>query len=96
MVCGIASLLQVTVLTLNLGNVSYETPTLHTMFGIPAPEKSFPHHPTFAAAAGTDEAHTEAVIVGKSLALIGWDMVSGDDLYDITRNQWQDEIVRKD
>jgi hypothetical protein len=66
------------------------------MFGIPAPEKSFPHHPTFAAAAGTDEAHTEAVIVGKSLALIGWDMVSGDDLYDITRNQWQDEIVRKD
>lgn len=65
------------------------------MFGIPAPEKSFPHHPTFAAAAGTDEAHTEAVIVGKSLALIGWDMVSDDSLYDTTRTQWQDEIARE-
>jgi hypothetical protein len=66
------------------------------MFGIPAPKESFPHHPTFAAAAGTDEAHIEAIIVGKSLGLIGWDMVSGDALYDTTRVQWQDEIARED
>ncbi|CAG7969347.1 unnamed protein product [Penicillium salamii] len=79
-----------------LWNVSYETPTLHTMFGIPAPETSYPHHPTFAAAAGTDEAHTEAVIVGKSLALIGWDMVTEDDLYDTARVQWKEEIGRID
>jgi hypothetical protein len=96
LVCGIGGSLQLTGLTFRLGNVSYETPTLHTMFGIPAPEKSFPHHPTFAAAAGTDEAHTEAIIVGKSLALIGWDMVSGDALYDTTRSQWQVEIARED
>jgi hypothetical protein len=78
------------------GNVSYETPTLHTMFGIPAPEGSFPHHPTFAAAAGTDEAHAEAVVVGKSLALIGWEMATEDALYDTARSQWKLEIARKD
>ncbi|KAJ5965213.1 uncharacterized protein N7479_005089 [Penicillium vulpinum] len=80
----------------DIGNVSYETPTLHTMFGIPSPPSSFPHHPTFAAAAGTDEAHTEALIVGKSLALIGWDMITENDMYDVARRQWTDEIAREE
>ncbi|KAJ5488435.1 Peptidase M20D amidohydrolase predicted [Penicillium expansum] len=80
----------------DIGNVSYETPTLHTMFAIPAPTTSFPHHPTFAAAAGTDEAHAEALIVGKSLALIGWDMIAENDMYDLAWRQWKDEIARED
>ena len=71
--------------TSTLGNVSYETPTLHTMFAIPAPTTSFPHHPTFA-----------ALIVGKSLALIGWDMIVENDMYDLARRQWKDEIVREE
>jgi hypothetical protein len=66
------------------------------MFAIPAPATSFLHHATFAAAAGTDEAHTEALIVGKSLALIGWDMVADDALYDTARRQWKEEIARED
>lgn len=64
------------------------------MFGIPAPEGAFPHHPTFAAAAGTDEAHDEALVVGKSLALIGWDMVTNDALFDTARCQWKEELTR--
>lgn len=79
---------------LEIGNVSYMTPTLHTNFGIPTQENSFPHHPTFAAAAGTDEAHAEALIVGKSLALIGWDMLTNEGLYEKARQQWQEEIAR--
>ena len=66
------------------------------MFAIPAPTTSFPHHPTFTAAAGTDEAHAEALIVGKSLALIGWDMIVENDMYDLARRQWKDEIVREE
>ncbi|KAJ9486418.1 hypothetical protein VN97_g6925 [Penicillium thymicola] len=80
----------------DIGNVSYETPTLHTMFAIPAPTTSFPHHPTFAAAAGTDEAHAEALIVGKSLALTGWDMIVENDMYDLARRQWKEEIAREE
>lgn len=75
-----------------VGNVSYITPTLHTMFAIPAPDGSFPHHPSFTAAAGTDEAHTEAVIVGKSLAMIGWEMITDDQLFEQAKTQWQAAI----
>jgi hypothetical protein len=65
------------------------------MFAIPAPPTSFPHHPTFAAAAGTDDAHAEALIVGKSLALIGWDMVVEAAMFDTAQRQWKDEIAKE-
>lgn len=62
------------------------------MFAIPAPDGSFPHHPSFAAAAGTDEALEEAVIVGKSLALIGWEMITDDAMFEQAVQQWQQSI----
>lgn len=64
------------------------------MFGIPTPENTFPHHANFAASAGTDEAHGEAIVVGKSLALIGYEMITNDGMYETTRRQWQEEISR--
>lgn len=64
-------------------------PTLHTMFAIPATDGSFPHHPTFAAAAGTDGAHEEALVVGKSLGMIGWEMITNESLFEQARSQWQ-------
>lgn len=76
----------------NTGNVSYVTPTLHTMFVIPAPEGASPHHPSFTAAAGTDQAHEEALVVGKSLALIGWDMLTQQALLDTAQLQWRENI----
>lgn len=60
-----------------VGNVSYVVPTLHSMFGIPVPGNNSFHHPAFASAAETDEAH-----VGKSLALIGWHMITDDALFE--------------
>ena len=68
-------------------------PTLHTMFSIPGPEGSFPHHPSFASAASTDEAHEEAVIVGKSLALVGWDMLADESLFATAKRQWEDDVA---
>lgn len=76
----------------NAGNVSYLVPTLHTMFGITDEPGSFPHHPSFAAAAGTDTAHEEAVIVGKSLALIAWDMLTDDELFAVAQQQWRQAV----
>lgn len=77
---------------MSTGNVSYVTPTLHTMFVIPAPEGASPHHPSYTAAAGTDEAHAEALVVGKSLALIGWDMLTEKALLDTAQRQWRENI----
>lgn len=62
------------------------------MFGIPAPEGSFPHHPTFTASAGTDEAHVEAILTGKGLALTGWDMLTDDKLFESAKSQWEGQV----
>ncbi|CEJ57947.1 Putative Metal-dependent amidase/aminoacylase/carboxypeptidase [Penicillium brasilianum] len=78
----------------DIGNVSYEIPTLHTMFGIPTPHNTFPHHPEYTASAGTDEAHAEALIVGKALAMTGWDMITNDELFETAHRQWKEEIER--
>ena len=52
------------------GNVSYVVPTMHTTFGIITPDGCIPHNASFTAAAGTNDAHDESVLVGKSLALV--------------------------
>ncbi|KAL1882466.1 hypothetical protein Plec18167_002882 [Paecilomyces lecythidis] len=80
----------------DIGNVSYIVPTLHTMFGIPAPKGTFHHHPSFAAAAGTDDAHREAIVVGKALAMVGWDMLTNDGLYEKARSQWEHQLFVSD
>lgn len=74
------------------GNVSYVAPTLHSMFAIPTPEGCFPHHPSFTACAGTDEAHEEAILTGKGLALVGWDMMTDDSLYELAKAQWEGQL----
>jgi hypothetical protein len=72
--------------------VSYVVPTLHSIFTIRAPDESYPHHPSFAAAAGTEKAHEEALIVGKALALTGLDMVTSQKFLHQAREQWKQEI----
>jgi hypothetical protein len=59
------------------------------MFSINAPDGSFPHNPSFATAAGTDVAFEEALIVGKSLALIGWDVLTDNDILQRAKDQWK-------
>lgn len=77
------------------GNVSYAVPTLHSTFAIPTPDGSYPHHPSFTACAGTDEAHQEAIIVGKGLALLGWDILTNDKLFSAVKSQWEGQIPSK-
>lgn len=62
------------------------------MFAIPTPEGSFPHHPSFAASAGTDEAHEQAILTGKGLALTGWDMLCDDTLFESAKAQWEGQL----
>lgn len=72
--------------------MSYVAPTLHSFFAIPTPDGSFPHHSSFAACAGTDEAHEEAVMTGRGLALLGWDMMIDDKLFEEAKAQWEGKM----
>lgn len=62
------------------------------MFAIPAPKGSYLHHSSFAEAAGKDEAHEEAIAVGKSLALTGWEMLMDDKKFESAHNQWRASV----
>ncbi|QRD93480.1 hypothetical protein F9C07_2260437 [Aspergillus flavus] len=77
------------------GNVSYVVPTLQAMFAISTSNGSFPHHPDFTACAGTDEAHDAAVLTGKGLALLGWNMLTDDTLYTSARVQCEGQIPKE-
>ncbi|KAL2830797.1 hypothetical protein BDW59DRAFT_14272 [Aspergillus cavernicola] len=56
----------------DMGNVSHEVPSFHGVFGIPTPPDIPGHHPAFAKAAETDEAHAEAILSAKAMAMLGW------------------------
>ncbi|KAL6253120.1 hypothetical protein RBB50_000841 [Rhinocladiella similis] len=72
----------------DIGNISYAVPTLHSMFAIPCPEGSYPHHPSFANAAGEAAAHDPTLVVGKILALLGWDAIMDDGFYEQVKSEW--------
>lgn len=58
------------------------------MFAIPCPEGSYPHHPSFANAAGEAAAHDPTLVVGKILALLGWDAIMDDGFYEQVKSEW--------
>lgn len=64
-------------------------PSLHVMFSIPTEDGVGPHNAGFAKAAGTDIAHDKAIIVGKSMALAGFDILTKDDVYNGMKADWE-------
>lgn len=58
-----------------LGNVSHEVPSFHGVFGIPTPPDIPGHHPEFAKAAATDQAHEEAILAAHAMAMLGWNVL---------------------
>ncbi|PLB43762.1 hypothetical protein P170DRAFT_450934 [Aspergillus steynii IBT 23096] len=65
-----------TTVSTDMGNVSYAVPSFHGVFGIPTPDGVPPHHAGFAKAAGLEEAHHEAIICGKAMAMLGWRLLT--------------------
>jgi hypothetical protein len=63
------------------------------MFAVTDQEGSFLHHSSFAIAAGTDTAHEEAVVVGKSLAIVGWEMLTDEGHFQTAKKQWEIAIL---
>jgi len=74
-----------------IGNVSHAVPALHAIFGIPTEAGAYPHNAAFAAAAGTDIAHEKAIVVGKSLALVGFDVLTQGKVYEAVKADWTRE-----
>ncbi|PWY74342.1 hypothetical protein BO70DRAFT_341179 [Aspergillus heteromorphus CBS 117.55] len=59
----------------DMGNVSHVVPSFHGVFGIPTPPNIPGHHPEFAKAAALDEAHEEAILTARGMAMLGWSVL---------------------
>ncbi|KAF9784943.1 hypothetical protein BJ322DRAFT_1108419 [Thelephora terrestris] len=65
----------------DFGNVTYELPALHPVFGIPTKPGGGNHTKQFAQSARTEEAHEATMLVTKGLALTGVKVIMDDGLF---------------
>jgi amidohydrolase len=70
------------------GNVSHVMPALHPMFGIPCRPGINIHSREFAEVAGTSDAFEMAIVVGKAMALTGWDVMTKDVIFKSAREDF--------
>ncbi|KAH6988459.1 hypothetical protein EDB80DRAFT_755899 [Ilyonectria destructans] len=75
----------------DMGNVSYVVPAFHGSFGIPAPKDAMPHQRGFATAAGTDAAHDVAISCAKGMALLGWRVLTDDEVAEGAMRDFNDK-----
>lgn len=71
----------------DMGNISFVIPTIHPMFAIPS--KYGNHTPGFTASAATDEAHAQAIIAGKSMAMTCLDLFMTDGLLEEAKKAFE-------
>lgn len=64
----------------DMGNVSHHVPSFHGTFVIPTEPDVAIHNPAFAAAAGTDEAHVEAIACAKGMAMLALRVLVDDSI----------------
>jgi amidohydrolase len=64
------------------GNVSYECPSWHGIFGIPSEEGAFPHTKGFAKGAGSAASFDRALLSCEGMAVAGYRFLTDDDLAD--------------
>ncbi|KIW03939.1 hypothetical protein, variant [Verruconis gallopava] len=75
------------------GNVSYAVPALHPMFGVSCGPGINIHSREFAEVAGTGEAFEAAVVVGKALALTGWDLLTQEATSICTKEDFKNALL---
>lgn len=80
-----------TLLSTDMGNVSYVTPSIHPMFAIPTAAGN--HTPEFARAARTPEAHAAMLDAAKLMAMTTLDLLTQPDLLAGARRAFDAELA---
>jgi amidohydrolase len=73
------------------GNVSYECPSFHGGFAIPAEKGAYNHTPGFTTAAGSEEAFKRCLLTAKGMALAGWKVLSDDHVAEEIRRAFEED-----
>jgi amidohydrolase len=73
------------------GNVSYECPSWHGIFGIPSPGGAFPHTAAFADGAGTVVSFERSLLSCEGMAIAGYRFLTDDDLAHQVKKYFEDQ-----
>ncbi|KAK3311766.1 hypothetical protein B0H66DRAFT_618366 [Apodospora peruviana] len=76
----------------DMGDVCYECPGFHGVFGIGTKEGEANHTKGFAAAAGTDDSFERAKECGMGMALVGWKVLSDDEFAEEMQKEWEQDM----
>ncbi|KAK4157566.1 p-aminobenzoyl-glutamate hydrolase subunit B [Chaetomidium leptoderma] len=76
----------------DMGDVCYECPGFHGVFGIATQEGQSNHTKGFTAAGGTQDAFERALECGRGMAAVGWKVVSDDGFADRVQKEWQEDM----
>ncbi|EGX88949.1 peptidase dimerization domain protein [Cordyceps militaris CM01] len=78
----------------DMGNVTYECPGFHGAFGIDTERGQGNHTRPFADASGLERSLDRAVEWGKSMALVGYRVLSDDDFNREVQEDWKADMKR--
>lgn len=78
----------------DMGDVCYECPGFHGVFGIDTKEGEANHTKGFAAAAGTPDAFERALECGRGMAAVGWRVLSDDGFAEKVKKEWEEDMQR--
>jgi metal-dependent amidase/aminoacylase/carboxypeptidase family protein len=76
----------------DMGDVCYECPGFHGVFGIDTQEGEANHTKGFAAAAGTEDAFERALECGRGMAVVGWKVLADDAFAKYVMDEWEADM----
>ncbi|KAK4191300.1 putative aminoacylase 1-like protein [Podospora australis] len=76
----------------DMGDVCYQCPGFHGVFGIGTKDGEENHTKGFTAAAGTEQAFTRAVECGRGMALLGFKVLADDEYAEHLKADWESDM----
>ncbi|KAL1838486.1 hypothetical protein VTJ49DRAFT_2624 [Mycothermus thermophilus] len=76
----------------DMGNVCYECPGFHGVFGIESPAGASNHTKGFTASAGTEDALARAVDCGRGMARVAWKLLEDDAFAEFVQKEWEEDM----
>ncbi len=76
----------------DMGDVCYQCPGFHGVFGIATKEGEANHTKGFTAAAGTVESFERALDCGRGMAAVAWKLLSDDVFAERVKTEWKEDM----
>ncbi|KAH8755144.1 hypothetical protein F5882DRAFT_432236 [Hyaloscypha sp. PMI_1271] len=80
--------------SIDIGDVTYECPGFHGVFGIVTEKGQGNHTLSFAKAAGTNDSYNKAIECGKGMVLVRWKVLTDENFVEGIRQEWEEDMKK--